>query len=139
MGRWVCPECKREFGRPKQSHECAPAMTVEEYFSTGPPHERPVFEAVLAYVESLGPIHVEPVSVGIFLKSSRSFIELRPKTKWVALSFPLPHPIDHPRIARRMKGSGSTTYFVVNLRTPDDLDDTVKDWLAESYQFCTDD
>ena len=54
------------------------------------------------------------------------------------MSFPLPHPVDHPKIARRMKGSGDTTYYVVNLREPDDLDDTVKDWLTESYEFCTD-
>src|SRR5947208_14545401 len=40
---WTCPACGRQFGRNKQSHECAPAMSLEEYFSTGPPHERPVF------------------------------------------------------------------------------------------------
>ena len=113
-------------------------MTLDEYFSTGPERERPIYEAVKDFLDTLGPVYVEPVSVGIFIKSSRSFIELRPKTKWVAMSFPLPHPLESSRIARRMKGSGETTYFVVNLREPADLDDTVKDWLAESYDFCTD-
>jgi hypothetical protein len=41
-------------------------MSVDEYFSTGPAHERPIFEAVMRHVNSLGPVHVEPVSVGIF-------------------------------------------------------------------------
>ena len=86
---WVCPECGRQFGRAKQSHECAPAMSLDEYFSTGPPHERPIFDAVMAHLESVGPVHVEPVSVGIFLKRTRRFAELRPKQKWVALSFSL--------------------------------------------------
>src|SRR5262245_54470532 len=112
-------------------------MTLDEYFSTGPERERPIFEAVLAYLESLGPIHVEPVSVGIFLKSTGSFVELRPKTKWIAMSFPLPYRLDHPRIARKMGGSGEKTYHVVNLREPDDFDDMVKEWLAESYDFVT--
>lgn len=93
----------------------------------------------MAHLDTLGPVHVEPVSVGIFIKSSRSFIELRPKTKWVAMSFPLPHPLDHPRIARRMKSGGEKTYFVVNLREPTDVDDIVKGWLTESYAYCTDD
>ena len=53
-------------------------MSIDEYFSTGPPHERPVFEAVMAHVDGLGPVHVEPVSVGIFLKHGRRFAELRP-------------------------------------------------------------
>ena len=29
-------------------------------------------------------MHVEPVSVGIFIKSTGSFVELRPMTRWVA-------------------------------------------------------
>src|SRR6266576_3484544 len=72
---WTCPDCGRQFGRHRQSHECAPAMSIDEYFSTGPPHERPVFEAVMAHVDGLGPAHVEPVSVGIFLKHGRRFAE----------------------------------------------------------------
>jgi len=79
MNGWVCPDCGRLFGRNKQSHECQPAMTVEEYFETG----------------------------------SRS--------------------VDHPQIARKMQGSPSRTYHVVNLRTPDDFDDDVRGWLTESY------
>jgi Domain of unknown function (DUF5655) len=134
---WVCPTCHRKFARTRQSHECAPAMTLDEYFSTGPERERPIFDAVLGYLETLGPIHVEPVSVGIFLKSTGSFVELRPKTKWVAMSFPLPYRLDDSRIARKMKGSGPKTYHVVNLREAADLDDQVKEWLAESYDYVT--
>jgi hypothetical protein len=43
-------------------------MSLEEYFSTGPAHERPVFEAVIGHLEVVGPVHVEPLSVGIYLK-----------------------------------------------------------------------
>ncbi len=63
-------------------------MTLDEYFATGPSHERPVFDAVYEYLSTLGPVHVEPVSVGIFIKTSGSFVELRPMTRWVAMSFP---------------------------------------------------
>ena len=51
-------------------------MTLEEYFSTGPERERPIFEAVMAHLDTVGPVHVEPVSVGIFLKTSRTFARL---------------------------------------------------------------
>ena len=79
-----------------------PAMSLDEYFSTGLPHERPIFEAVLRHVSTLGPVHVEPVSVGIFLKRSQTFAELRPKDRWVALSFSLPHAVEHERITRKV-------------------------------------
>jgi len=133
MPTWVCPECHRQFGRQRQSHECAPAMTLDEYFSTGPDRERPIFEAVAAHLETLGPIHIEPVSVGIFIKRSRTFVELRPKVKWEALMFALPRVEPSTRIARRMKSGSPTTYHVVNLHGPDDVDAQVRDWLTESY------
>jgi hypothetical protein len=91
-------------------------MTLEEYFSTGPPFERPVFDAVIDFLETLGPMHVEPVSVGIFIKPGRSFVELRPLTKWVNLGFPSP------------KG-----WAKVRLRGPEDLTDEVKSQLTEAY------
>ncbi|MEJ7584333.1 MAG: DUF5655 domain-containing protein, partial [Acidimicrobiales bacterium] len=94
---------------------------------------RPIFEAVTAHLEAIGPVHVEPVSVGIFLKRSRTFAELRPKRDWVALSFALARVVDHPSIARKMGGSGRTTYHVVNLREPGDLDGDVQGWLTEAY------
>ena len=108
-------------------------MTIEEYFSTGPPHERPVYEAVVEYLRTLGPIHIEPVSVGVFIKKRGSFVELRPMTKWVALSFFLERRVAHPQIARKPTDTGRRVYHVVNLRSPDDLTDDVKAWLAESY------
>lgn len=108
-------------------------MTLAEYFATGPPRERPIFEAVLRHLETLGPMHVEPVSVGIFIKSTGGFVELRPMTRWVALSFPMRHRLDHPRIARRPIPSGHRMYHIVNLYGPDDVDAQVRDWLSESY------
>ena len=92
-------------------------MTLEEYFSTGPAHERPIFEAVLAFLETLGPMHVEPVSVGIFIKTDRSFIELRPRYKWVNCGFGL-----------------DGTYQRIRLTSPDDLTDEVEAELTRAYE-----
>jgi hypothetical protein len=130
---WVCPECGRQFARRRQGHECAPAMTIEEYFSTGPPWERPVFDAVMEALDGVGPIHVEPVSVGIFLKRPRRFATLRPMTKWVALSFSLPHVVDHPLMKRKPMEYGGQWYHVVNLRDPSEIDADIRDWLVEAY------
>lgn len=108
-------------------------MTLEEYLASGPPHERPVVEAVLAYVDTLGPVHVEPVSVGVLLKLGRTFAEMRPMTRWEALWFSLSRDLDNPRVARRIRGSTARTYYAVNLRRPDEVDGQVRDWLAEAY------
>ena len=129
MPNWTCPACRRGFARTNQSHECAPAMSLEEYFSTGPAFERPVFDAVMAFVETLGPVTVEPVSVGIFIKKQGSWLELRPMTKWVQLSFPLGRTLRDPRMTRKPVDG----YHFVPLRRPEDVDATVESWLTESW------
>jgi hypothetical protein len=133
MARWECPECGRRFGRVKQGHDCAPGLTLDEYFSTGPPHERPIFDAVDAHLRTLDDVYVEPVAVGIFFKRSRTFAQLRPMQRWVALGFILHRRLDHPRLSRKVQNDGSRFWHVVNLRTPDDVDDTIRAWLTEAY------
>lgn len=134
MTAWTCPDCDRRFGRRNQSHECAPAMTLADYFAAdGPPFERPVFEAVHAHLASLGPLHLEPVSVGLFFKRSRTFVELRPMTRWMKLSFILSHRVDDPRISRALPVSGNRVYHETKLRGPDDVDEQVRGWLTDAY------
>ena len=95
-------------------------MTLEEYFSTGPPFERPVYDAVMAYLATLRPdepFHIEPVSVGVFVKTHKSFLELRPLTKWVAVGFML-----------------GGEYRKLKLRSSEDLDDAARELLAAAYR-----
>ncbi|MGO9660304.1 MAG: DUF5655 domain-containing protein [Acidimicrobiales bacterium] len=133
MPAWSCPKCQRRFARPRQSHECAPAMSLEEYFATGPPHEKPVFEAVMAHMSAVGPVHVEPVSVGIFLKRARTFAELRPMRKWVALAFSLPRPARHEAIRRKITHYNGRYFHVANVAGPADLDQDLLAMLTEAY------
>src|ERR1700684_3875448 len=119
VAAWVCPKCERRLARAGQSHECAPAMTLEEYFSTGPERERPIFEAVMRNLDTVGTVRVEPVSVGIFLKRARSFAQLRPMTKWVALSFSLHRPVQHPTITRKVQPYGGGYYHVAAVAGPE--------------------
>jgi hypothetical protein len=112
-------------------------MTVDEYFSTGPDFERPIFDAVMAHLDGVGPVYVEPVSVGIFLKGTRTFAELRPKSTWVALSMSLLRPVSHPRIGPKVQRWGGRYYNVFNLRSPADFDDQIRAWLTEAYLLDT--
>ncbi len=134
---WTCESCKRSFGRAGQSHECAPALSIEEYFSTGPPFERPVFEVVSAFVTTLGPVHIEPVQVGIFFKRPSSWIQLRPKRAWVSLLFPLyRNTVDHCTVTTKPSSTGrpgAAMWFDAKLREPTDFDEALQDLLVESW------
>lgn len=132
---WVCPDCDRRFGRANQGHECAPAMSLDEYFETGPSFERPIFEAVHAHLASLDPdIWFEPVSVGVFFKRRSTFVQLRTMTKWIAVAFNLDRRVTSDRLARKVVEHGRRFYHVVNVRSADEIDEQLLDWLAEAWE-----
>jgi hypothetical protein len=129
---WTCPNCKRTFGKTNQGHMCAPAMTEDEYFSTGPVFERPIYEEVKATLLTADPdVRFEYVSVGVFFKKKTNFAELRPLTKWSKLMFKLPRDFSHPDITKKWPGP-SRTYYEMKLRTPADVTDEVRGWLIEA-------
>jgi hypothetical protein len=133
VARWTCPRCDREFARAGQSHTCFPGGSVDESFAGRPAPMRAAYDALLAHVKSLGPVHEDAVSVGVFLKRERKLAEVRPKTKWVVLTLYLDRAIDDPRISRTMRVSSVCTVNEVKLRTPEDVDDQLRAWLEEAY------
>jgi Domain of unknown function (DUF5655) len=113
-------------------------MSLEEYFSTGEPLERAVYDAVHAQLEGLGPLTIEFVSVGIFFKRARTFAELRPKRDRrrrlrVELSFLVSRALQHPRFARTWRGTGQRSACFLDLYDASQVDDEVRDWLTEAY------
>ena len=47
-------------------------MTLDEYFATGPPHERPVFDAVMRHLAEVGPVHLLVEAAGRVVVARRS-------------------------------------------------------------------
>jgi hypothetical protein len=108
-------------------------MSLAEYFSTGPPFERRIYDAVAAHLHSLGPVQVEYVSVGILFRRSRTFAELRPMRKKVRMSVLLLRRLQHPRIVKSAHGPGLRSGYFVDLSDAHDVDAEVRDWLTEAY------
>lgn len=113
-------------------------MDLEDYFSTGPERERPIFDAVWAHLSTLvgddgETVYIEPVSVGIFFKGTRTFAQLRPKTKWVALSFNLDRKLESNRLSRKVIAHSGRFFHVVNVKEPSEIDEQITDWLTESF------
>ncbi|HEU4426373.1 MAG TPA: DUF5655 domain-containing protein [Pilimelia sp.] len=133
MGRWVCPRCEREFGRVNQSHVCVPGCTVDDVFARRPPVQRAIYDALMAHLAELGPVHVDAVGVGVFLKRDEKLAEVRPMARSLSLQFVLPRTLDDARVVRRMRISAGRFLHIVRLTDPGDVDETVRAWLAEAY------
>ena len=138
MARWTCPRCDREFGRARQSHTCLPANSVDETFRGRPPEFREIFDAVMECLEAIGPVHADAVQVGVFLKSDRKLAELRPKTRWLSCSLYLSRAVADVRVARSIRLSAVRVVTEVKLRTVEDVDDQLRQWLTEAFDEATD-
>jgi hypothetical protein len=121
---WRCPECDREFGRARQQHVCVPGRTVDEVFAPHPPAYREIYDKLLGV---LGPVHEDAVGVGVILKSTRSFAEVRPKARSLEVWLRLDEPITHPRLARRV---GRWSFF--KFTDADQVDERILEWLARA-------
>lgn len=108
-------------------------MTLDEYFSSGPERERPIFDAVHAHLDTLGEVHVEPLSVGIYFKNPQTFATLRPMQRWEAVSFSLARVVHHPLMTRKPIPHGGKYFHTVNIVEPAEIDDQIRGWLTEAY------
>ena len=138
MTRWVCPNCDREFASANQAHFCVPGITVDDLLARHPRWVSEIYRAVIEHLRTLGPPHEDAVNVGIFLKSDRKIAEFRPRVRSVLFSLYLPYELSDPRIARTLPVAADRIVHMINLTSVDQVDDQLRDWLTETYNFNTD-
>lgn len=135
---WRCPKCDRQFERARQSHVCVPGCTVDECFAPYPAARREIYDRLMDHLDSLGPIHADAVTVGVFLKHARKLAEVRPKARSVSLLLALPRIVEDPRIARVYPTTSERHWHAIKLTAVDQVDDRVRDWLTEAYDAASD-
>jgi Domain of unknown function (DUF5655) len=133
MARWTCARCDREFGRARQAHTCVPGGTVEETFTGRAARFRPIYDAILAHLLTLGPIHEDAVTVGVFLKSEHKLAEVRPRVRSLGLALFLPRRVEDERVDRIIATVGGRVVHQLTLRAVEDVDEQLRDWLTEAY------
>ena len=131
---WTCPRCGRSFGSAGQSHSCIPAGTLDASFAGRPDWQREAYERVAAHLRGLGPLVIEPVSVGVFFKRARSFAEVRPMKSALRVEFLLSRSLDDPRVVKTVAMSANRIAIFVDVRSPDEIDAQLLAWLTEAYE-----
>jgi hypothetical protein len=133
MTRWTCPHCDREFGRANQPHVCVPGQTVDDSFAGPAARWRPIYDAIAAHVTGLGPVHEDAVTVGVFLKHHRTFAEVRPQARSLAVWLMLSRPLDHDRVSRRLRVAAQRYAHYLKLTDVREVDGQFRGWLTEAY------
>jgi hypothetical protein len=112
---------------------CEAGLPIELWLDERTEGQRRAAEAVLAIVRGIPGLIVEAVTVGILIKRERTIVEMRPKTKWLDLSFITTAHIASDRIARTIPLTTGTAYFV-HLRDDSDVDRELRGWLTAALR-----
>jgi hypothetical protein len=109
-----------------------------ETFDGFPPDHLRICTKIIEYLHTLGPLHVDAVRVGVFLKTQRKMAEIRPKRRWVSLALVLPEALDHERIARRIPVGEQRIWHLIKLASAHEVDAELRSWLDRAYDAATD-
>jgi len=130
---WTCPRCDRTFGRANRPHVCVAGLPIEVWLAERTDPQRRAAEAVLAVARRHRGLVIEAVDVGVLIKRVRTIVELRPRTRWLDLSFISGATLASPRIARTLEVSAGHAYFV-HLVDRADVDAELRGWLAAVFR-----
>ena len=130
---WRCPDCRRVFANRNQSHSCAPPHRLADHFKGKDPKIRAIFDAVIAVIREIGPVRVLPEKTRIAFQVRMSFAQLTPKRAWVDGHVVLARRRPDARFRTIQTFSPRNHLHTFRLSSVDDVDDTVRSWLAEAY------
>jgi hypothetical protein len=115
-----------------------PGCTVDRSFQGRPAVQRAIYDAMMAYLRTLGPVHEDVVSVGVFLLNERKFAEVRPMARKLKLYLFLPRRVDSPRVGQQLRISAERTMVTIRFDSVDEVDDELRAWLTEAYDAASD-
>ena len=108
-------------------------MPVAAWLDERTDEQRRAAEAVLRVARRHRGLVIEAVAVGVLIRRERTLVELRPRRRWLDLSFVTTAAIASDRIARRIELARGTAY-VVHLRDERDVDAELRGWLATTLR-----
>ncbi len=130
---WRCPQCRRVFANPRQSHACG-RYGLAPHFKGKPPEIRRLFNAVRAEIRRIGPVRVLPEKTRIAFQVRMSFAQVTPRRRWIDGHLVLPRRIESPRFRKVETYSPRNHVHVFRLYDVTDIDDQFRAWLLEAYQ-----
>lgn len=130
---WTCPKCGAKFVNRNQWHSCRRA-TLDDWLDGIGPAGLALYRRFVTLIDACGEFHVAPAKTRIaFLGQVRFASITRLRDDAMVCSFALPHPLSSPRFARVEEVVPGWFVHTLVVKTPDELDDEVQEWIRESY------
>jgi hypothetical protein len=115
-------------------HSCT-RITVDEFFAGRPPEIRALFDAYAAFVDEIGPFHVDVAKTRIAFQGRVRFAGVPAvRRDGLVIGFWLKRQIESPRFTKVELIPPNNWVYRLPLRSTDELDEELRGWLAEAYE-----
>lgn len=130
---WTCPRCGRRFVTANMWHSCH-VGTRDEFFA-GHEHLLPLFDALVAFVQGIGPFEVEVAKTRISFTTRTRFAGVaRLRRDALVVGFWLKREVRSDRFLRVEHLERRDWVYQLLVRDESDLDDELRSWLEEAYR-----
>jgi hypothetical protein len=109
--------------------------SVDSHFDRSSPVVRETYQRVLDIARDFGPFTEVPKKTSIHLDRKSAFAGIQTRKEFLILTVKSPVELSDPRIRKREHISANRWYFEIKLRTPNDIDRQVVDWLRNGYEI----
>jgi hypothetical protein len=128
---WRCPTCGQTFTGRNMPHSCL-VVPLDRHFE-GREGLRPVFDAFVAAAQENGPVTVNATKSRITLQAEMRFAAVETRRARLKAHVVLGHPLESPRFTKVEHLPPAYYVHHFQLAHVDDVDDEVREWLAEAY------
>jgi hypothetical protein len=128
---WRCPTCGQTFTSRNLPHSCQ-VVPLDRHFE-GREGLRPVFDALVAAAEENGPVTVNATKSRITLQAEMRFAAVATRRAQLKAHVVLGRRIESPRFTKVEHLPPAYYVHHFELARPEDVDDEVREWLAEAY------
>ena len=109
--------------------------TVDSHFVGRSAVVREIYDTILRVARDLGPFAEVPKKTSIHLDRKSAFAGIRTRKDFLILTVKSPAELFDDRIGKREHISANRWYFEIKLRSSDDIDPQIIEWLRRAYDI----
>lgn len=131
---WICPHCKKEFKNKNQAHSCA-RIDLKEHLKNKSPQIKAAFNKLIRELNKFGKITLNPVKTSIQVKTTSTFLSIKPKKDQVEIEFQLGREVNEFPVYKSFRISKNRVLHFAILKDSKDVNFRLRDLLKESYEL----
>jgi len=132
VGKWICPNCGRNFARKNQSHSCELFSIKKHHFEKGTPLTIQLYNRFISIFQNFEPILIESLKNIIAIKKNSQFCTIQIQKMALKIIFRSHTLFSSPRLIL-MPIQEKLYYYRFKIHKLDEIDEELTDWMHQAY------